>query len=126
MVRAGESSHLGGQLQIVQVQELTNCFRVPVTLYSASVDDPRFSIHHFEAGVTIQPNATYTVRRRGICQGKENFNRPFFCMEGSFCPISRSSRFDDFAVDSVFAEQRRQGVCRADLDFSWSVESWSA
>lgn len=58
-----------GELQIVQSQELTNSFRVPITLYSASIDDPRFTIVKFEPGVTIPPNGTYTgllVQYRGL------------------------------------------------------------
>lgn len=48
----------GGELKIVQHQELTNSFRVPVTLYSAAIDDPRFTVLGFEPGMTIAPNAT--------------------------------------------------------------------
>lgn len=62
--RAGEVAQQSGHLQITQLQELTNCFRVPITLYSAFVDDPRFSVLNFEPGITIQPNATYAVKEK--------------------------------------------------------------
>ena len=48
-----------GELLITQTQELTNAFRVPITLYSASMDDPRFSVIDFQPGVKIEPNETY-------------------------------------------------------------------
>ncbi len=46
-------------LTIVQGQELTNSFPTPVTLYSAHVDDARFSVLNFVPGTTLAPNASY-------------------------------------------------------------------